>query len=39
MWVWLITNKLSNLGLTVNEITTSIKNQYLLAALGSIGAW
>jgi hydrophobe/amphiphile efflux-1 (HAE1) family protein len=38
MRVWINPNKLSNLGLTVNEVTTAIKNQNLQAALGSIGA-
>ncbi len=38
MRVWINPNKLSNLGLTVNEVTTAIRNQNLQAALGSIGA-
>jgi len=38
MRIWINPNKLSNLGLTVNEVTTAIRNQNLQAALGSIGA-
>lgn len=38
MRIWLNPEKLSNLGLTVNEVTKAIRNQNLEAALGSIGA-
>ncbi len=38
MRIWINPNKLSNLGLTVNDVTTAIRNQNLQAALGSIGA-
>ena len=38
MRIWINPNKLSNLNLTVNEVTTAISNQNLQAALGSIGA-
>ena len=38
MRVWINPNKLSNLGLTVTDVTNAIKSQNLQAALGSIGA-
>ena len=38
MRIWINPNKLSNLSLTVNDVTTAIRNQNLQAALGSIGA-
>ena len=38
MRIWLNPEKLSNLGLTVSEVTSAIKNQNIEAALGSIGA-
>ncbi len=38
MRIWINPSKLSNLGLTVNEVTNAIKNQNLQAALGTIGA-
>lgn len=38
MRIWINPNKLSNLELTIDEITSAIKKQNLQAALGSIGA-
>ncbi len=38
MRIWVNPNKLSNLGLTVNEVTRAIRNQNLQVALGTIGA-
>lgn len=38
MRIWINPNKLSNLGLTINQISAAIKEQNLEAALGSIGS-
>ena len=38
MRIWVNPDKLSNLGLSINEITSSIKEQNLDAALGTIGS-
>lgn len=38
MRIWINPNKLSNLKLTVNDVTSAIRSQNVQAALGSIGA-
>ena len=38
MRIWINPDKLSNLGLTVNQLVSSIKEQNLQAALGTIGS-
>ncbi len=38
MRIWINPDKLSNLGVSINEITASIKEQNLQAALGTVGS-
>jgi hydrophobe/amphiphile efflux-1 (HAE1) family protein len=38
MRIWINPNKLSNLGLTISQVNSAIKEQNLQAALGTIGA-